>query len=253
VEIETEKPWQFWNLTDLHAGSEFAPDPKGSKPQKWAARKWDLMIEAMREAKQNYRIWVGGGGEFTEKGLLSVSLAVELWQPVVELADRVHMVRGTAWHTDDGKADNEVARVLGIEDRSEEVRFTLDGRHIWHTHHGPKPAVSPRGRANALNTTAADIYMDCLESGERIPDIWMYGHWHSPATGGHRYFDRKGNQREIKVTCCPPWQLKTRYGFKAVPFTPCPWIGVAVYTPSTNELSHHMWRVPWQYNRGVTR
>lgn len=247
------RPWQFWNLTDLHAGSEFAPNPKGSRPQRWLFRKWEEMIAHMAAESQMYRIRVGAGGEFTEKGLKSISLAVELFQPVMELADEVHLVRGTAWHTDDGVADTEVATILGITDLSEEIRFTLDGRHIWHTHHGPKPAVGVRGRANALNTAAADIYVDCLESGERIPDIWMYGHWHSPATGTHHYFDKTGTEHELKVVCCPPWQVKTRYGFKAVPFTPVPWIGAAVYTPSANSVTHHMWRVPYKYNRGVTR
>ncbi len=252
-ETDDPRPWQVWNITDGHFGSEFAPDPHGSKAQKWAAARWQQMVETMAEQAKTFRIRVGFGGEFTEKGLLSVSLAVEMCRPLMEIGSAFHTVRGTAWHTEDGKADTEVAKILGIKDLSEEWRGVVDGRLIWHTHHGPKPSVSRRGRTNALYNTAADIYVDCLEGRERIPDLWMYGHWHSPASASFSYFDVNGTEHDLKVACFPPWQLKTRYGFKAVPFTPIPWIGAAAYIPSAHKIVHHMTRVPFKYNRGETQ
>lgn len=248
------KPWVFVNWTDEHFGSAFGPNPNGTPLQKWI---WRRMVATNNTILDRFggkfSLHHGYGGEFVDKGgLFERNLASTNMAKIHAAASASHVVRGTAYHVgEDGDEDTQVAQNLGISDISEAKRFELDGRLIWHTHHGPKPSVKPSTRANALNAAASDIYWNCLENGDRIPDLVIYGHWHQMAVGQHSYIGPDGSVKYIKVAASPAWKVWDRYTFKAVPTAPPAKVGVMLYIPSANKLETISYRVPAQYTRGI--
>ena len=246
------KPWLFVNWTDLHFGSKFGPDPTGDKLQRWI---YGRMVAAQKEIASTYsgfQIHNGYGGEFTDKGgLQERTLALDVMAPIHKMASNSHAVRGTGYHVgEDGDEDTDVARQLGVPTISEAHQFRLDGKLIWHTHHGPKPGIKPGSRSNSLNSAASDIYYTCLEYGEAIPDLVIYGHYHQLGVGGFPYKAKDGKIRTLQVVASPAWKAPDRYVFQKVPLAPPAQVGVMLYVPSASKLHALVWRVPAQYRRG---
>lgn len=248
----------FLNLTDLHALSEYGPSlNKAATPQQaWIAKKINAVYtKGVWFANHGFEVNIGFGGEFVdEPGFQARNMAESLCEPFVRLAratgGKLHALRGTAYHVgEEGDEDTAVAKSLGIRDVSEAKEFRLGGKLIWHSHHGPKPSPKPSARANALNNAASDIYFDCIERQEPVPDLVIYGHWHQHQIGSWHYTDRKGAARELLVVSSPAWKLKDRYAHKVVPLWR-PWIGAVWYLPLQHRIVPQLFGVPKQFLRG---
>jgi len=243
----------------MHYASEQGPDRKGYPEQRWLAKKMDAVFDRGQElANQGFAIVTGFGGEFVDTpGYFGRVMAHKSLQRFVELSTKSgghsYAVMGTGFHvSENGEEDIDVADRLGLAEIGDRNVFELDGKLIWHLHHGPKPGKGPN-KSVPLNTEARMIYLDSLMTKERIPDAVFYGHYHQYAVGGHPYLEYPQMiQREVRMVCAPGWKIKDRFTYKVAPhgFPP---IGAVWYIPSADKLAPQLYTVPMKYRDGKVK
>lgn len=139
-----------------------------------------------------------------------IRMAYNTLEPIIEISDRVIVVRGTAAHV--GKSaeyEEEFASDLtGVVMNGEisswwEIDVEIGGVLMNIMHHG-KIGRQPNTRSNPLNTIATNMMFDCI--GKRLPDIVLRSHNHVKADTYDNY--------PCRVLALPAWQLSTEYTFR---------------------------------------
>jgi len=126
--------------------------------------------------------------------------------------DKLFYGNGTEVH--DGDEEDTIAQQLGAEilpngdDTFDFMEMDINGKLFNFLHQG---AAAGRGLStgNALHNFMKNLYFTCLEDGRRIPDCIISGHYHQDV---YDVFTRK--DKMMHGIILPPWQLKTRFGYR---------------------------------------
>lgn len=126
--------------------------------------------------------------------------------------DLLYIGQGTEAH--DGDEEDSIAQQLGAEllPNGDEVfdfaPMDVNGKRFWFQHQG---AAAGRGlsEGNALHNYMKNIYFTCLEDKRVMPDVIISGHYHRNV---YDTFTRR--ERTMHGIILPPWQLKTRFGYR---------------------------------------
>ena len=122
--------------------------------------------------------------------------------------DRLIYVQGTEAHT--GEEEPQIAADLGAA-ISDHIELRINGALLWFVHHGASVGSGPN-EGNALRNRLRDIYYDCVDDGDPIPDMISYSHKHRPVK--NVFF---GHRKKIWGYVNPSWQMKTRFGYMVAP------------------------------------
>ena len=126
--------------------------------------------------------------------------------------DLIYIGDGTEAHDNDD--ENTIAQELGAEllpngqETFDFMPMDIYGARFWFLHQG---ATAGKGfsTGNALHNYLRSQYWSCLEKGRKIPDCIISGHYHQDT---YDTFTR--NDRTMHGIILPPWQLKTRFGYR---------------------------------------
>lgn len=122
--------------------------------------------------------------------------------------DRLVYVRGTETHT--GEEESRIAADLGAE-IADHVALNVNGALLWFVHDGATPGQGPN-QGNGLRNNLKNIYYDCLEDNEPMPDLVAYAHAHQAVRNSY-----EGRRKLIRGYINPVWQTKTRFAYKVAP------------------------------------
>ena len=222
-------------ISDPHCGSAYGMCPPGmktsngneillNKPQQWLWNFWEAKaFPAIKSLGRGFTLIFNGdaidGVHHNTTELVShdpgdhFSIAVEFLRPVVKLAGKVYVVRGTESHV--RNAEMGIARVFDAvpnEDTELPVWDVLNlpygggiTRFVHHVGGGNYYASGIARVGKALEQHqifAAAVRRD-------IPDVLVMGHC-------HQYWSVSNGMNAAATM--PPLQLKTRYANKVVPF-----------------------------------
>jgi hypothetical protein len=248
-------------LGDLHSGSKLAPltpftgdDDIPFAPSLLQAKLAEFLGECLAEVKiiaKGHRLALFLGGDLVDghhhkstqiEGTQADqrALAVQLLLPWVNLADDGYGLKGTDVHVgDNGDQDRSVCKELGVP-----------AQHFWRLEHGGKlldwahhatGSRKPWLRENGPIALAQKTYYECLELGERPPDLIVRHHMHH-----HVKAEAKG----IVVASIPGWQVQTSYVRAKDPNGTLA-VGVGVSWPRRGEFKFVTRRLPYEPIRVV--
>lgn len=133
------------------------------------------------------------------------NMFIELFKPVVEMADLTLFCYGTDAHAGPAaQYEKAICRELGIQRAGYNLTLDVDGVVCDLAHHG---RAGGRPWTSAGAGFAAQVAYDYIESGLRPPRYVFRGHAHTIEDSG----ERLACTRYVGL---PSWQLRTSYGFK---------------------------------------
>jgi hypothetical protein len=215
----------------LSDGGHYTP----SKGQRWLWDNWLKGWEMVGElaAKHSAPVWWVNNGDLVDgfhhqtPQVVSIDSVPErevvrsvLDVPLDLDPERVFMVRGTESHVGPNASSEEsIARALSdsytIEADPDTGNFSwwhlmmeCEGVFLDFTHHG-RTGMRPWTQWNATALLAAQITMERVRSGDRIPDLAIRSHY-------HRHADSY-DAHPVRVIQTPAFQLATAYVHKRVP------------------------------------
>ena len=226
----------------LDDGGRVAP----SKGQRWL---WDCwlsfwdMVDRLKVKHDAGVIWVSNGdlvdGDHHNTYQIVSRNSIQEREIVRDVLDvplglapnRIFIVRGTESHVGQGGSSEEsIARALSDDwpvERCPEtgnaswwkLMMDVDGVFLDFTHHG-RTGMRPWTHANATILLAAQITMERVKRGERIPDLAIRSHF-------HRISDSY-DAHPCRVIQTPAFQLATAFVNKVVPETMADIGGIAI-------------------------
>ncbi len=132
-------------------------------------------------------------------------LALDILQPVADMADVFYGILGTEAHG--GPADGREASLykeLSTAEYGYHLMLRVDGKLHDFAHHG---RVGRRPYTSQAAAIATEVVMDCAATGAPIPDYIWRGHNHTIDDSGYKI-------EGTRCICTPSWQLKTVLGHR---------------------------------------
>lgn len=212
-------------------------------PQRKIYQHWKSCLEQIKAMRKGKRLVIVHNGDATENlhhnvtQVVSASIKdhadihLELMYELIKTAgfskksgDVLYYVEGTESHT--LTVENYIGKELGAEvaysigegdEKKEyyafpELKFDINGRHLWYTHHGGS-AGDGANEGDAYRNWLKRIYWNCIKREMRKPDLICSAHVHKPT-----YTNYVQDYHVIHGIILPSWQLKTRYAYRAAPF-----------------------------------
>ncbi len=140
-------------------------------------------------------------------------IAAQVFEPVVDAADEVFMLRGTEWHVGEaGWLEEQLAQKIGAVPSPDGtaswwvLRRVIEGVRIHAAHHPPSRATKPRTENGATNFSSADLKTWYQDMEQEVPDIGLFGHVH--------YAGDSGAVKKPRVFYLPGWQMTTSFTAK---------------------------------------
>ena len=226
----------FVSVSDGHVGSTLGLHPKvavldkqddhyPSPEQKWLWDSWEKFWKEVRSVAKK-RVWLLLNSDIldrdTNKSFETWSknpndlwrAAREVYKPGIEMADRIFLTKGTAYHVGPSAwMEEKFGEDIGTEKSkvtdkysSYEWLINVDGVIINAAHKGPVGRL-PWTKGNPLNSLSIRIKLAALDAGEPIPHFAIRAHNHVYATSG--------DDASPFVFGQPCWQLKTEYAYSA--------------------------------------
>ena len=134
-----------------------------------------------------------------------VLMAMQIFEPIVDMCDAFYGVLGTNVHGSNEEAA--IYRNLGANDYGQNIMLEVDGKLHDFAHHG---RTGSRPWTSGAVSIGVEVMLDCGQQGLPYPDYVWRGHKHNIDDSG----DRLDGTR---VICLPSWQLKTEFGHRVVP------------------------------------
>lgn len=139
---------------------------------------------------------------------------VDVAQPMLDIADRVFVIRGTAAHTGgNGELDEIFADDIGAVRDEENIcaswwylRSKFDGVRFDFAHHPATSGRRPWTRQAATARQSRIVRDQYHDRGEKPPDVSIFSHIH--------YYDDSGRASKPKVFFTPPWKWVGAYGYR---------------------------------------
>jgi hypothetical protein len=214
---------------EFDTGAKYLP----SKAQSWQWEKWvDFWTRARavadHERAKLVTLYVGDltdGDHHNTSQTISRNpeqqfyIAFRVVDHAKEIArpHRIYVVRGTEVHTGpESASENALARLINASrgETSQEwstwhLRLRVGGVLVDAQHHG-RMGTRPWTRGSALQTLGMQIYIECCEAGDPIPDLAVRADRHQYGYSGR---DMGG----VPVLQLPAWQLKTAFAHRVAP------------------------------------
>jgi hypothetical protein len=225
-------------VADLHINSTVALCPPivnlddggtyhASRTQRWLHNCWlDFCAEA-KVLTEGYRRVVIFDGDLTELDTLKrsiqltslnkstiLNMVIDVIAPLVDFADAVYFMRGTAAHTGKSAWSEEA-----IARDTDGVVPSGNGIYSWWQYRGIAAQVKfdiahhasmgkkPWTRKNAANNLAAEImYLYQVDREIKAPDLVLRSHNHTCASSGDNF--------KTCVNFLPAWTTMTEYGYR---------------------------------------
>lgn len=197
-----------------------------SAGQSWLWRQWKSYCDEVKREAKGSRLYVFVNGDAVEADVRQRShqlvsrnkatmlrLAADVLEPILNIADRVFVIRGTGAHTGRGSQfEEKLADDVGAE-------RTPDGQRSWWywlgeisgvlcevAHHttGSGRAWTAGGGAVRL---AAETVIEYGGNGERIPALVFRSHT-------HRHTDSGENVTGCRAVTLPAWSLATEHSHR---------------------------------------
>ena len=241
--MKREKPALVVCVSDLHAGSTLglchadgADLDDGGKYlpsvyQRWLWARWLEFVDEAAGRAVGRRVYVALNGDLVDGQVkesqqvvtaspgVQQEMALAALAPIMELADRLFVVRGTEAHTGKSAVGEEmIARALGAE-RGADVRWSTDEAATWWTlraewggvlwdfaHHTSASRLAWTS-GNAASRLAAEAIVDAADRHEPVPRMVVRSHV-------HRSQDSYENYEACRAIIMPAWQLRTAYGHR---------------------------------------
>jgi hypothetical protein len=141
-------------------------------------------------------------------------MAVEVLDPMAQMADQLFVIRGTEAHTGPSAMWEEfLGRDLGAV--GDDIAGTaswwwlpleVDGVRFDFAHHPGTSSRRPWTRGGAANRLAAWVLNDYAEAGDRPPHLVFRSHNH--------VYEDSGNNHAVRAIITPCWQLTTGFGHR---------------------------------------
>ena len=184
---------------------------------------WDKMKRKKKKLRAKLEAWHVGDGLDDAKNakaeLVSANkndilrIAAQVFEPVVDAADEIYMLRGTEWHVGEaGWLDEQLAQKIGGVPSTDGpaswwvLRRVVEGIKIHATHHPPSRGTRPWTENNASSLSSANLKMRYADMGQECPDIALFGHVHFAADSGAA--------NKPRVFYLPGWQMTTSFASK---------------------------------------
>jgi hypothetical protein len=123
------------------------------------------------------------------------------------------------FHVDPGRfADDYIASNLGAFGKRSQIKidYMVSGLHFRFKHHGPMLGSRPHVRGDAVRRFLRDSQQEALETGEKAPDVFVFGHWHTPYWEPLKVRDPKGDKL-LQAFYCPPLTFPDKRTINVVP------------------------------------
>ena len=141
-------------------------------------------------------------------------IAIETLEPMIKIADKCFMVRGTEAHVGKSAAmEEKLAKDLGFQKNGDNYSWwqliaEFRGTKFDIAHH-TSMGSTPAGRGNAANKIAVETIFEYANAGKTPPDFAIRSHV-------HRYSD-SGNVYRTRAVILPCWQFRTAHVHKQSP------------------------------------
>lgn len=216
-----------------HDGVRYSP----SRVQSALLKFWRSVLADVKDHAKGHDLIVCLGGDLvdgvghhgTTQTIGDVNdqkaLAVQLLLPLVSASKMAYALLGTDAHVGpSGQEDASVAKELGIRTA---YRWRLDygGKLLDWAHHTGLGRL-PWTRESVLVRLGNKTIIECLERGQRVPDLILRHHVHAYA---------RVHVKGTDVVTVPGWQAATSYTRKIAPADLLT-VGVVLWYPVTGEI-----------------
>ena len=232
---------------DLHVGGTTAVAPKAECRNAEMERLlavWLAFVERAKAAAKGTAFVLALGGDLIDQPRHHNTFqtwgttreqrnaAIELLQPLANLASDVIALKGTETHAGaDGEDDQTVAEALGVKRVPYVWRMVIGGQRVLWSHHGLSVARDPWNAANGMYAMARR-----LAQRRDPPDLAVFHHVHQ--------MPRPVTAYGVTVAAVGCWQSSTAYGFRFRPEQPTD-IGPLCWKPGAAPE-------PWPYPHAET-
>jgi len=225
-----KEPIQVVWVSDLHVGSTVGICPKqytvdegnihlASEHQLFLLDFWAEFWKRRKKDGRSIILILGGDivdGDhhdtlqvWTQDELIQVDAAVQLLLPIVTLAKKTYLLRGTAAHVGQtGRYDSRVAKELGIN-AYYHLRLNVGGVLFDLAHHGVGVGKRIWNIGNMARSYGRSIAMANILHNRPIPDVVVRGHVHRKC-----HETVRDGEHTTEVIISPSWQLKTEYAHR---------------------------------------
>lgn len=227
-------------LGDEHANSPTSITSRTrvtNKAQQWLLETFDDVTKRAKAEAKGKEFGLNLGGDATDtEGREARNAAIELLQPLANIASSIYGVPGTPYHTgEDGEEDRSVYDALGAKCK-QWYRLDVGGKILDWAHHGIAVSKYPWLEYNGMKSKLEQVYWRCLSEGKRPPDLIVRHHAHrSPGIL---------EERKMKVAVCPCWKLPDDFGAKVSDGVPVSIGALAWWPMQNNRLEIWSYAVP---------
>ena len=224
----------FISVSDGHVGSTLGLHPKvavldkgddhlPSPEQKWLSDCWDAFWKNVRSVAKK-RVWLLLNSDLFDRDTNNSfetwsknpndlwRAGREVYKPGIEMADRIFLTKGTAYHVGSSAwLEEKFGEDIGTEKSKDTDKYSsyewlinVDGVIINAAHKGPMGRLEWT-RGNALNRLAIELQLAAIKAGEPVPHFAIRAH-------NHKYGTSDDGVRPF-VFGQPCWQLKTEYAY----------------------------------------
>ena len=228
--VAIDKDGQYKNLTDL-GGWKYTDNPN-FYPSALQIRIWEHFEKCLdnvvmqAENKKLFILKMGDeiDGDHHNSTELVTRHIVEQTNTNIELmkyakkrlgfkrGDTLAYLQGTQVHV--GIQEQEIARQMGGVEYSDGryvapmMDEVINGVRVWAYHKGVT-AGQGQTRGNACINKMRQVYYQCLQDGDPIPDVIISAHTHDP----HSATWTRPDGKIMNYLITAPWQDKTRFAF----------------------------------------
>lgn len=235
------KPWLCVFIGDTHVGavSGLSLRPQG-EGQTWLLKAWRSTIQTVLKQAVGHRLSLHYGGDLVDApGKQYRDEAAQLLRAWANRADEAYAVTGTEYHVgEDGEEDRTIYDVLGVPAKHQRRthRITIDGRHLWWSHHAISVGHLPWTEYDGVYRAAKTCYYWAQQMRLPIPHLVVGHHAHVAPSAVARY-------RDTQAAVVPCWQLQTPYGARRGAFR-LPVIGIMWWRPISDEVGYIVHPIP---------
>ncbi len=222
-------------VSDLHTNSTIGLCPpyvelddgghyRSSKAQRWLWRNWKAYVDRVQQTaeRENGRVITVFNGDINDgdhhdtpqiisrNEATQLKIAVESARPLVDISEKVFVVRGTEVHVGkSGSMEETFAADIGAVQNPEtdafswwHLKLTAAGVSLDIAHHASMGRL-PWTRSASANKLAAVTMFEYMNRNEKPPDLVIRSHQHRWSDSWDAY-----RTRAIQL---PAWQLATAY------------------------------------------
>jgi len=208
----------------LDNGGTYKPSPSQKAILKAWSRYWEIVYRQVDEHKAKLVVvFTGDAGDKNKHDGLDpicrndaniLSLMTELYEPIARRADELYIVKGTEAHTGaHAELEDKLADDLdAVPDDWEGtpawwwLPLEVEGVRFDIAHHPSTSGRKEWTKGAAPSRMSAELSLQYLERGEKVPDVAIRGHIH--------YYADSGTARKPRVFYLDGWKVTDAFGHR---------------------------------------